>query len=174
VHKTSSLLFAYVALLLLLIAPRSCAFAADWSACASDLDDVHQASDDASTAANEANEAEEDLESKRSDLDSCSGDCESERDDYESAKEDFDDKKDSARGELDTLDLKIRDASASCGYDLGAPVAASQHRSQLAPPDRCSISQRYKGRLKIETILKVCKGSMSEAECKKCLGIGTK
>jgi hypothetical protein len=169
-HKTSSPLFA-CAVLVLLMVPRSRAFAADWSACASDLDDVHQASDDASTAANEANEAQEDLESKRSDLDSCSDDCDSERDDYESAKEDFEEKEDSARGELDTLDLKIRDASASCGYDLSSSVAASPHRSSPASVDRCSILLRYKARLPLESILKVCKSSMSEADCKKCLGV---
>ncbi len=145
--------------------------AADWSSCASDLDDVHSASDYASDAAREAHEAQEDVESKRSDLESCSSDCDIERSDYEDANSELADKVDALEGELSTLDSRIRDASASCEYELGASAAIEPHpKSKSSSP--CAIYQRYKGRLPLETILKVCSRSMSESECRKCLGVG--
>ena len=121
--------------LLLVLAARSVVRGVDWSACASDLDDVHQASDDATDAAQEADEAQQELESQRSNVESCSDDCESERSDYEDAKDDFEEKSASAENELDNLDLKIRGASASCGYDL-----RFSRTGPVAP--HCSASQR--------------------------------
>lgn len=157
--------------LLLVLAARSVVRGVDWSACASDLDDVHQASDDATDAAQEADEAQQELESQRSNVESCSDDCESERSDYEDAKDDFEEKSASAENELDNLDLKIRGASASCGYDSGSPGRAPLHRTVPRVNARCALYRRYEERLPLASILKVCVTSMSEPDCRKCLGI---
>ncbi len=149
---------------------------ADWNSCASDLDDVRSASDDASDAAQEADEAQEDLDSKRSDLQSCSGDCDIERSDYEDAKSELEDKVDNLKSELSTLDMQVRDASDSCKYELGGSAPVAPRRKSASHPESkssgpCTIYQRYKGRLPLETIIKVCSSSMSESDCKKCLGV---
>ena len=172
--KTVARVFAArgLGLLLVMFCGRSQVVAADWSSCASDLDDVHTASDDAADAARGgADEAKEDLESKRSDLELCSGDCDIERSDYDDAKSELEDKIHAVKGELSTLDSNIQAASTSCEYELGSSAGNSLH-AKSKPFDPCSIYQRNKDRFPLKTILNICMGSMSESECKKCLGVG--
>jgi septal ring factor EnvC (AmiA/AmiB activator) len=163
--------FAVWPTLFFLVLARTVALGVDWSACANDLDDVHQESDEATDAAREAADAEEELETQRSNVESCSGDCESERSDYEDAKEDFQGKSASATTELDDLNSKISEASISCAYGLGSTTQARSHQKVSRAYNRCSLYQRYKGRLPLASILKVCATSMSETDCRKCLGM---
>jgi hypothetical protein len=171
-HKSrirASALFAAFLFTVCVPSNSSMATASDWGACASDLDDVHSASDDAADAAREAQEAQDDLESKRSDLTSCSDDCESERSEYDGAKSELEDKVSNLKSELSDLDSKIRSATDSCHYEMGSPTAAVTHRASTRPTP-CSVYQRYRKRLPLNTIVKICTGSMSVSECKKCLG----
>jgi hypothetical protein len=175
-RKWTALSLAFLMLLTVSICDHRQVLGADWSGCASDLDDVHSASDDASDAAQAADEAQEDLDSKRSDLQSCSDDCDNERSDYEDAKSELADKVDELKSDLSTVDLRVREASDSCKYELGgsAPIA-SPHKSAPRPESKssgsCATYQRYKGRLPLATIIKVCSSSMSESECRKCLSV---
>jgi hypothetical protein len=161
-------LFAVFAVAVLLACNRSTARAADWGTCANDLDDVHSASDDAADAAREAQEAQDDLESKRSDLSLCSDDCEIERSAYKDAKSELEAKVSNLKSELSDLDSKVRSTNVSCRYDMGSTVAVTHSASSKSP---CSVYQRYRKRLPLNTIMKVCMGSMSESECKNCLGV---
>lgn len=163
-------LVAAFSLLLLFAEARPC-HATDFDECADDLDSIHSSSDDAADAAREAQDAKDDLESKQSDLEACAGDCEMEHSEYEDAKTELQDKIDSLKDELSTLDSHISSAGISCGYELG-PMDASKAR--LKPSDPCAMYKRYKNRLPVNTLLKICKGTMTEPECSKCLGIGAK
>lgn len=163
---------AVVVLMLALFCARAeAARPYDWSSCASDLDDVHNESDDAADAAREADEAQEELDSKRNDLESCSDDCEDARSEYEEAKSDLEEKIDNVKNELSMLASNISSASATCGHDLGSVEGTASHTSSTHSSP-CSIYLRYKNQLPLATILKTCTGSMSESECKKCLGVG--
>jgi hypothetical protein len=57
--------------------------------------------------------------------------------------------------EVHREDLRIRDASASCGYDLGSPAGVPSRRAASRAYERCSLYRRYKGRLPLASILKV-------------------
>jgi hypothetical protein len=120
---------------------------ASWSSCSDDLDSLKSAASDASDAAHQARNAEDDLES-------CTGEsgCRSARSEYEDAK-------DKIEGELDDVASKIRSVTNSCGVDLTAPKTP------------CELLHRYQRRFSPEVVLQLCKGSMSDAECKKCLGL---
>lgn len=167
--KYKSLLPIFFSLALLLCARSEVATAVDWNGCGGDLDDVHDEADNAADAARDAGEAKDDLDSKRDELESCSDDCEDARSEYEEAKSDLEDKINSAKDELSTLESDIQLASAACGYELGSGGASHTTSKR---PNPCSVYQRYKNRLPLATILKTCQGSMSEVECKKCLGVG--
>lgn len=147
------------------------AHAVDWSSCASDLDDVHTQSDDAADAARRVGDAQEDLESKRDDLRSCSYDCEIEKSEYEDAKSEWKDAVDAAQSELSDLDSKVQSASSSCGFDMGTSGGVTSPKSRSNDP--CSLLQRYRKRLPLTSLMAVCKESMSESECQKCLKVDT-
>lgn len=159
--------------MLIWLSPPKVFGAADWGTCASDLDDVRQASDDASSAAEETQSAQEELESARDALSTCSGDCETERSEYDDARDDLHTKTDELRDDFSTLDDKISFASSSCEYELGGPPTHPRQRaaSSTKAVDRCAPYKRYKGRLPDGTILTVCTKHMSELECKRCLGV---
>ncbi len=158
------------------------ATAADWSSCEDDLDGLRRAASDANDVAESVKSAADDLESKRDDLESassqlqlCTGDCwyerqryRSARDDYRSAKDDYESATSDLRSELDTVGSRVRAVEASCEYPLAS--AAGARRSRPPVNKMCALFQRYKGRLPDAALIDSCKKSMSEEECRRCLG----
>ncbi len=125
-----------------------------YHSCRSDLDDLKQASDDAATRARQAADAEDDV-------DDCTGtdDCRSKRDDYESAK-------DSLESALEDVASKVRAASSSCGFDLTQPLSLDHAKARF-----CKALNRQRMYLPPAVLLNECKKTMTEEECKACLGI---
>ena len=153
--------------------------AADWDSCAYDLDRAQRAARDASGAAEEAESTKGNFESAKDELQSCltfpdiydlMGDqCQSYRWDYESARSSYESALSNLESELDTVDRRLRSVEWSCDYQFSrSSVTGTPRRKKRTP---CALYQRYKSSLPAATILKVCRQSMTEAECKKCLGI---
>lgn len=143
----------------------SAASAADWDSCADNLYQLRRAAQNAADKANEVKGKSEEFENCRRhpDMYDLLGDrCQSKASDYESA----------ARGlenELDTVDSRIRSVRSSCGYDLASVGPAYQGHTPNSGNRFCDLYRSYKGRMPLDALLKTCKQSMSEAECKKCL-----
>jgi len=133
--------------------------AADWSTCASDLDDVRRAARDASDIANEVESAKSALENCRNyreGYDYRYDQCRSKLSSYNSEI-------DRLNSELDTLNRRIRSASSSC-TDSSPRVGGSRR-----PTNKCETYRQYLDRLPLESIIRVCTSSMTEAECRACL-----
>lgn len=74
------------------------------------------------------------------------------------------------KNELSTTDSRIRSINASCGIELqtiGTPSAGKENNSSIN--QICALYRGYIGKLPFETLLKTCRQSMLEAECKQCL-----
>jgi hypothetical protein len=132
-------------------------WAASYSSCRGDLDDLKRRSDDAADKAREAADAEDELEECRSS--NGIAECRSKLDDYESAK-------DSLESALEDVASKVRAASSSCGFDLTRPVSMDNVNARF-----CRVLNRQRIYLPPSVLLNECKKTMTEEECKKCLGI---
>ena len=180
-----SLFMRHAAILALLL--TQWAYSAEWSSCASDLDDLRQAADDASDAAESAERARRDYEDKKEELEHClrfpdvydllRDRCRSYRWDFESARDDYQSKLRHLQSELSDVDSKVGSVSISCRYDVGsvrAPaISPKSPRSSSGTgqsiPNWCGVFRQYKGKLPRENILQVCRKNHSQDECVKCL-----
>ena len=155
--KRSALMMAVCLFTTLCASPAS---SADWDSCADDLARLGRASRNAADAAN-------DVKSKADDFESCKRNpdfydfmrdgCRSKAYDYQSATS-------TLESELSTVDSRVRSVSLSCGMNL-----SSRRRVPSSGNQMCDLIRSYKNRLPLETLIKSCTQSMSEAECRKCL-----
>ena len=151
--------------LVLIITYIPFAQAADWSSCADDLDRLRRAARDASDTARE-------VEAKKNDLQNCVNypsiydlmrdRCQSARWNYESVLSNLD-------SQLSIVESRLRSVQRSCGFQfsLGFPEGVPKGQRE----DPCNTFRSYRGRLPIATLFEICKKSMTEDECKKCLDI---
>lgn len=145
----------------------SSANSADWDSCADDLDRLRRAARDATDAANEVKSKAEDFENCKQypdTYDLMRDRCRSKAYDYQSAAS-------TLESELNTVNSRVRSVSSSCGMDLSSMGAASPTRPRAPSSGNrmCDLYRGYKNSLPLETLIKTCTQSMSEAECKKCL-----
>lgn len=141
--------------------------AADWSACADDLDRLRRAARDAADRANEVKAKADDFENckRYPDMYDLMRDrCRSKAHDYQGVLRDFE-------GELGTLDKRVRASRSSCGFDLGGATGSySVPQSYVYEDhDSCALFRSYKGKIPNKSLLETCTKTMSAAECVKCL-----
>jgi len=184
-----------IMLVILILVHIPFAQATDWSSCADELDRLRRAAADASEAAEHVQEYKEELESKKRELEDClsypdSYDvmhdrCQSIRWDYESALSDYKSSLSDLESELNTLESRLRSVQWSCDFQfiLAMPPKIPKVQEKKLPrvlekeppkvqkKDPCSLYQKYKSSIPKATLLELCKKSMSEDECKKCLDI---
>jgi hypothetical protein len=128
---------------------------ADWDSCRSDLDDLKRRSDDAATKAEDVSDAENKLRQCREDE---PNGCEYEERAYKGAKVDLE-------SALDDVSFRISSVSTSCGFDFAKVLSTPFDYKARS----CLIYSRYKSTMPIGTVMDMCKKTMSEEECKKCL-----
>lgn len=153
--------------------------AADWSSCAYDLDRLRRAARDASDAAEQVDSAKDEFESKKDELEDCLNfpdvydlmvdGCQSMRWDYESALSNYKYEISNLKNELNTVENRIQSVQWSCGYEFSVRSVAGQ--SEVKGENICNLYRSYVSRLPMITLLEICKKSMTEEECKKCLEI---
>lgn len=151
------------------LAPFSVSLAVDWDSCADDLDRLRRASRDASDVANDVKSKTDDFENCRrfpDVYDLLRDRCQSKRWDYQSAMQ-------SLKSELDTVDSRIRSVRLSCGYNLssieGPPTGLAPSPLRSQSDQLCELYRSYRGRLPMQNLLELCRKSISDAECRKCL-----
>jgi hypothetical protein len=141
---------------------------ADWSSCADDLDRLRRAARDAADVASEVKSKAEEFENCKTypDTHDLLGDrCRSQAYDYQSKLDDL-------KSELSTVASRVRSVNSSCGTDLpriGRP-AVSGPTVPSSGNRLCDLYRSYKDKLPSEVLLKSCTQSMSEADCRKCIG----
>lgn len=176
-HKPSLAQLIFVATVSLLNAG---AYAQDWSACASDLDDLRRRSDDASTAAQDTDQKQRRFKSAEDELRQCRqfpqvfdllrDGCQSKRYELDSANSSYRSSLNALRSSLDDVDSKVRSSANSCGFDLarllGPPPTVP---AGVRNPSHCAIYLRYKGQLPKQALLDACAKQMPIDECRKCL-----
>jgi hypothetical protein len=81
----------------------------------------------------------------------------------------FRDEKDDLESALDKVDSAVSSVAMSCGYNLGGVAKTQAATPQDFKARLCVIYSRYKGLLQMQTLMEMCKKSMSEEECRKCL-----
>jgi hypothetical protein len=153
--------------------------ASDWSSCADDLDRLRRAARDASDLAQQVELAKQEFESKKGELENCLNypkiydfmrdRCQSLRWGYESAHSRYRSELSNLESELNTIESRIRSVEWSCGYQFSIALPEKELKGQKKDP--CNLYLSYKNRLPITTLLELCKKSMTEDECKKCLDI---
>ncbi|MDD5773472.1 MAG: hypothetical protein PHX78_08435 [bacterium] len=146
--------------------------------CVEDLDKLGKAVSDASKAAEEAESAREELESKNDELKKCLenpdvasptwDNGQSLRLDCELLRKNHEEKLKILEAKLKILDAKIKSVEWSCGTQFNND---SIGKSKNTVNVNCEIFKSLKGKIPIKELLDLCKKSMSEAECKKCLEI---
>jgi len=139
----------------------------DWYSCADDLDRLRRAARDAADIAN-------DVKAKADDFENCKrfpdiydliqDRCRGKAYDYQSALSNL-------KSELNTVDRRIRSVSSSCGMvtSLMETHSSAEPGTPSSGNPLCEVYRSYKNRLPMETIMKICSKSMSEAECRSCL-----
>lgn len=144
------------------------AVAADWNSCADDLDALRRASSDASDSATEVRSKADAYDRCRRypDVTDINNDgCRSQANAYRSAVTRF-------QGDLDTVNRRGRAVGGTCSVDpavLLSPAASS--RPGQSPSERlCAMIRDYRGRLPEQDLMKACLQSLSDSECRKCLG----
>jgi hypothetical protein len=146
-------------LLLLFAVPSFQAMrSADYDSCHSDLNDLKERSDNAASKAEDASDAETKLQHCRDDDDDKSG-CGSELSAYGSAKDDLE----SALGDVAS---KVSSASSSCGFDIGKAPTLESIKARY-----CTVLNRQRGIMPFNILFTQCKQTLSDEECKRCLGI---
>jgi hypothetical protein len=159
---------ALVILLFSTLCAWSVAYTADWDSCADDLDRLRRAARDATDAANEVKSNADDFENckRYPDMyDFFRDRCQSKAYDYKSAVS-------TLESELNTVDRRVRSVNSSCGIDISSIRSAPAARSRAPSSENrmCDLYRSYKNKLPMKNLLEACTKSMSEAECKKCLG----
>ncbi len=90
--------------------------------------------------------------------------CSSQANDYQSAVN-------TLENELGTIDNRVRSANSSCGTELSSLGSAQKMSIEPSSGNHiCDLYRSYKNKLPIESLIKGCMNSMSESECRKCLG----
>ena len=163
------------------------AHSAEWSTCASDLDDLRRAADDANDAVEIAERVRREYEDKKDELENClqfpdvydllRDRCQSYRWEFQSARDDYQSRLRSLESELSDVDSKVRSVSDSCRYDVGSVAVPSTRQRSPATrgstgqsiPAWCRVFRQYKGRLPRENLLAVCTKSHSHNECVSCI-----
>ena len=159
---------ALVILLFATLCAWSVAYTADWDSCADDLDRLRRVARDATDAANEVKSKADDFENCRRypDMYDLMRDrCQSKAYDYKSAVS-------TLESELDTVDRRVRFVNSSCGIDISSigSAPAAKSRTPSSQNRMCNLYRSYKNKLPIKTLIETCTKSMSETECRKCLG----
>ena len=144
------------------------AISANWDSCADDLDSLRRAARDAADAANGVKSKSDDFENckRYPDIYDLMRDrCRSKAYDYQSVLSNLE-------GELNTVNRRVRSVSSSCGMDLSAIGTPSYAKPKIPGSDNpmCDMYRSYRKKLPLKTLIKTCAQSMSEAECRKCLG----
>ena len=150
---------------------------ADWSDCASDLEDMRRATTDAQEAAEQAASAAEDLESESEDLRQCisypevydlmSDGCQMKRSDVESAESELEDEQANLAGYLETLRSKASDVNFSCEVHL--EVTAEVHTTSPRQSSLCPAIKALALRVPAEKLSAFCAEALSLNECLRCL-----
>lgn len=159
--------FALFAFFLFVALSSTLVLSSDWTGCANDLDRLHRAARDASEAANGVKSKADDFENCKqfpNIYDLMRDHCRNAASDYQSALS-------TLENELSTVNSRVRSVNLSCGGDLSS-VGSSSTRPQT--PDfensMCNLYRGYKNKLPLETLIETCMQSLSEMECRKCLG----
>jgi len=170
-------MWAWIFIVFLLYSAVPSAHATNWSSCADELDRLRRAARDATDVAQEVESAKQELESKKNDLENCLNypniydlmhdRCRSRRWDYDSALDNYKSHLNNLESELSTVESRIRSVQWSCDYQFSLSLPSGT----LPKKDPCSVYQNYKNKLPSATLLEICKKSMTEDECKKCLDI---
>ena len=155
--------------------------AVDFSDCADALDRLGRAARDASESAEETESEERDFEYARDEYESCrtypemydflEDGCRGKYQEAEWARSEFESAIDDLQDALDSVDRRIRSVSSSCGDQyLGKPIPGVMHENQRMCVDIRGLARMFRksGPLP-DDFLKICVGSMSEAECKACI-----
>jgi len=103
-------------------------------------------------------------------------DCRGQADDYQKAVA-------LLNGALDSADRRVRKVGASCvRAAVEAPAVAAPQPPRPPPPPvvvtpssapvnaSCDLARSYKGRMPYAGVVRICLRSLSEAECRQCLG----
>lgn len=146
--------------------PRA-AFADDWGACADDVNRLQWVARVAADAATNVKSRAEDLEQCKRDravYENTEDRCGSKASQYRFALSEFE-------RELDKVNRQVRAISSSCGVDLPAVErpAGSSLRGQGMNDSMCGEYRRYKGKLPLEKVFKVCVETWGDVDCKRCL-----
>ncbi len=158
-------LFRMLLLFALFISGSAPGYTADLNSCADDLDRLRRAVRDAADEGEEAKSSYQELENcvnNPENYDFLEDRCQSKQWNYRSELDDL-------KNELDTVNSRISSVQHSCGYEFS--TSAPRYFQQKPQNMQCQLYQDYKNKLPMETLLSVCKQSMSEADCQKCLGI---
>ncbi len=162
--------------------------AQSWSSCSSDLDDLRRRASDASSVASIVDSAHQRFKSTQEGLRTClqspalydyqRDGCREKRSAFESATADYRSQLSTLESGLDDVNRKIRSSKDSCGAGFsqietspvaGFPSVPAAPGRRPAVDSSCSIFRGFKGQYPMATILTVCKGEMSEADCRACL-----
>jgi len=159
--------FAIFAVLFFVALGSTLVHSSDWSGCANDLDRLHRTTRNAADIANGVKTKANDFENCKmypNIYDFMQDRCRTMASDYQSALS-------SLENELSTVNRRIRSANSSCGVDLSS-IGSSSTKPQTSDFENsmCNMYLDYKNKLPIETLIKICLQSLSEMECRKCLG----
>lgn len=136
--------------------------AVDFFDCQNELSRLRRDASNAESAASSAESAKQDYESCSQNRSAYSyDDCGYKKSTYSSAIN-------SLISELDSINTRIRRIQNSCEYDMARVNSSSRH---IAPQkvSRCEPYIAYRNKLPYDSLMKVCKQNMPEAECNKCL-----
>ena len=146
----------------------SLAISADWDSCVDDLDRLRRATRDAIDAANAVKSTAHELENCKQypDIFDLMRDrCQSKTIEYRVALN-------ALKNMMTSVEKRIRSVSSSCGVGLssvgGSPYA--RPGSPSAGDPKCDLYRSYRNKLPLEKLMNVCTQSISETECRKCLG----
>jgi hypothetical protein len=149
--------------------------AEDWSSCQYGLDRIKRAAQDASSTAEELDSKWTELEDARSELQDCISSrqrqdrCQAERIEYQNTKREYDFKKREIQSELGTLEAGFRSVQLSCGHNVSSGTPAKRLPPAEKQAGSCDFMQSYKNKVPAVYLLAICRKSMAEDECQKCL-----
>lgn len=167
-----------ILIILFLITSSAVCLEEELIGCVEDLDRLGKAVSDASKAAEEAESAREELESKKGELKNCIDNPDvasptwdngqSLRLECEALGKNHKEKVKKLEAALNVLVSKIKSVEWSCGVQFSDNSAG---KSKDIVNVNCEIFKSLKEKIPIKELFDLCKKSMSEAECKKCLEI---
>jgi hypothetical protein len=151
----------------------------DWGSCEHALSSISRAARDASDTAQELHSEASELEEKRSELQDCISypqtydlrrdRCRSHRTEYEDVKQNYEHKRRELQLQLSILESGFRSVRLSCGYNVPSSTTGNPLRPAEKQAGSCDFMQSYKNKVPAGYLLAICRKSMAEDECQKCL-----